>query len=473
MDGVFNLPEATRSDFLRSLMHTFGCTYICLWHCHSSSKCSNLLFLDGIYNNVNSTIAEETLFNLYQRLTFDAANDEYVGSWCGFQEAYGLLRASTIGSSKTCIRSYPNTILSGKTAIFMGCSKGEIELGFSTIPQIDMKAAVKSLFPEDFSREQIHHPASSSSCSCPSDEFSSLRGVLLPAPEGEQEAIIRAILHVVISSSSSPATTTSQPPPYNNSAFRAYSSTAYNLVTSSSSRRFSLMKRSIEFSRTLHLMRIRDRFHFQRQHQPPHPLIIGTQNANNNNHLHRIISERRRRENENKCFRELRALLPPGTKKHKSSVLIAAKEALKSLIAEIEKLNIRNQQLKTLLGSSSSSYVNVHISSSPSSSNERLNVAVSHVAGSSSSEERMVDLQVAVRGESSSHHHQSDIMIRILEFLKSLQNLSFVSMAANTTTNTQGTTITQIIFRIRILQGSEWDESGFVEAVRRVVSNLA
>ncbi|XLS45188.1 hypothetical protein HN51_002053 [Arachis hypogaea] len=470
MDGVFNLPEATRSDFLRSLMHTFGCTYICLWHCHSSSN--NLLFLDGIYNNVSSTVAEETLFNLYQRLTFDAANDEWVpGAAFRRHMAYlELQQLDLLRLASAVIQTQFYLEARIETAIFMGCSKGEIELGFSTIPQIDMKAAVKSLFPEDFSREQIHHPASSSSCSCPSDEFSSLGGVLLPAPEGEQEAIIRAILHV-ISSSSSPATTTSQPPPYNNSAFRAYPSTTYNLVTSSS-RRFSLMKRSIEFSRTLHLMRIRDRFHFQRQHQPPHPLIIGTQNANNNKHLHHIILERRRRENENKCFRELRALLPPGTKKHKSSVLIAAKEALKSLIAEIEKLNIRNQQLKTLLGSSSSSYGNVHISSSPSSSNERLNVAVSHVAGSSSSEERMVDLEVAVRGESSSHHHQSDIMIRILEFLKSLQNLSFVSMAANTTTNTQGTTITQIIFRIRILQGSEWDESGFVEAVRRVVSNL-
>ncbi|QHO50196.1 Putative transcription factor [Arachis hypogaea] len=465
MDGVFNLPEATRSDFLRSLMHTFGCTYICLWHCHSSSN--NLLFLDGIYNNVSSTVAEETLFNLYQRLTFDAANDEWVPG-AAFRRHMAYLELQQLDLLRLASAVIQTQFY--LTAIFMGCSKGEIELGFSTIPQIDMKAAVKSLFPEDFSREQIHHPASSSSCSCPSDEFSSLGGVLLPAPEGEQEAIIRAILHV-ISSSSSPATTTSQPPPYNNSAFRAYPSTTYNLVTSSS-RRFSLMKRSIEFSRTLHLMRIRDRFHFQRQHQPPHPLIIGTQNANNNKHLHHIILERRRRENENKCFRELRALLPPGTKKHKSSVLIAAKEALKSLIAEIEKLNIRNQQLKTLLGSSSSSYGNVHISSSPSSSNERLNVAVSHVAGSSSSEERMVDLEVAVRGESSSHHHQSDIMIRILEFLKSLQNLSFVSMAANTTTNTQGTTITQIIFRIRILQGSEWDESGFVEAVRRVVSNL-
>ncbi|QHO22020.1 putative transcription factor bHLH041 isoform X1 [Arachis hypogaea] len=467
MDGVFNLPEATRSDFLRSLLHTFGCTYICLWHCHSSSN--NLLFLDGIYNNVSSTVAEETLFNLYQRLTFDAASDEWVpGAAFRRQMAYlelqqlDLLRlASAVIQTQFYLR-----------AIFMGCSKGEIELGFSTIPQIDMKAAVKSLFPEDFSRQQIHHPASSSSSSCPSHEFSSLRGVLLPAPEGEQEAIIRAILHV-ISSSSSPATATSQPPPYNNSAFRAYSSTAYNLVTSSSSSRFSLMKRSIEFSRTLHLMRIRDRFHFQHQHQlPHHPLIIDTQNANNNKHLRHIILERRRRENENKCFRELRALLPPGTKKHKSSVLTAAKEALKSLIAEIEKLNIRNQQLKTLLGSSSSSYVNVHSSSSSSSSNERLNVAVSHVAGSSSSEERMVDLQVAVRGESLSHHRQSDIMIRILEFLKNLQNLSFVSMATNTSTNTQGTTINQIIFRLRILQGSEWDESGFVEAVRRIVSNL-
>ncbi|MED6141725.1 hypothetical protein PIB30_106379 [Stylosanthes scabra] len=80
MDGVFNLPEAIRSDFLRSLMNTFGCTYICFWHCpSSSSKCSNLLFLDGIYNNASNsstTVAEETLFKLYQRLSFDGVNDE-------------------------------------------------------------------------------------------------------------------------------------------------------------------------------------------------------------------------------------------------------------------------------------------------------------------------------------------------------------------------------------------------------------
>ncbi|MED6164058.1 hypothetical protein PIB30_086093 [Stylosanthes scabra] len=231
------------------------------------------------------------------------------------------------------------------------------------------------------------------------------------------------------------------------------------------------MKRSIAFSRTLNLMRIRERFHFQQHH---HHLIIGTQN-NNRKHLHHVILERRRRENENQCFRELRALLPPGTKKHKASVLVAAKEALKSLVAEIEKLNIRNQELETLLvGSSSSSYVNVSNFSSSSSSS--LNVAVLHVPGSSSSsEERMVDLQVAVvRGESSSHDHdESDIVIRLLEFLKSLHNqLSFVSMATNSTINTtQGTTLNQINFRIRI-HVSEWDEPGFVEAVTRIVADL-
>ncbi|MED6109268.1 hypothetical protein PIB30_031813 [Stylosanthes scabra] len=502
MDGIFNLPEATRSDFLRSLINTFGCTYICLWHFHSSSKCSNLLFLDGIYNNNQSSstnVAEETLFKLYQRLSFDGVNDECVpgAAFRSHMPYLQLQQLDLLRLASAVIQTQFYLEARIETAIFMGCSQGEIELGFSTLPQNDIEAAVKSLFPQDFSRQQqqlheattMEDPASSSSCSwlstttgslSPTHEFSSFffngsgGGVLLPAPEGEQEAIIRAILHVISSSSSSSTNShhhQQQQPPYN-SAFRIYKPPPVPSVTihRSSSSKHSLMKRSIAFSRTLNLMRIRERFHFQHHHH--HRLIIGNQ-SNNHKHFHHVLSERRRRENESQCFQELRALLPPGTKRHKASVLVAAKEALKSLVAEIEKLNIRNQELvKTLVGSSSSSYVNVISNNSSSSSSSLLNIAVSHVlAGSSSSEERTVDLQVAVR----SHDHQSDdIVIRLLEFLKSLHNqLSLVSMATNSTTNTtQGTTLNQINFRIRILHGSEWDEAGFVEAVRRVVADL-
>ena len=113
------------------------------------------------------------------------------------------------------------------------------------------------------------------------------------------------------------------------------------------------------------------------------------------------------------------------------------------MIAEIEKLNIRNQQLTTLL-----SYKEVSVQeTNVSSSNERLDVGVSHVPESSSSEERMVDLQVIVRGESS----QADIVIRLLELLKRVQNVSLVSMVANTHV-TEGTAINQINFRLRIVE---------------------
>lgn len=93
------------------------------------------------------------------------------------------------------------------------------------------------------------------------------------------------------------------------------------------------------------------------------------------------------------------------------------------MMAEIEKLNQRNQQRL----------------------NERLHVWVSHVPESSSSEERMI--QVTVRGESS----QDDMVIRLLEFFKRVQNVSVISMGANTSI-TEGAAINQINFRLRIVE---------------------
>lgn len=115
-------------------------------------------------------------------------------------------------------------------------------------------------------------------------------------------------------------------------------------------------------------------------------------------------------------------------------------------MAEIEKLSKRNQELMSLLPAKESS---TGQKTKPSfSSNERLNVQVSHVPQSSSSEDqRMVDLQVNVRGQVS----QVDILVRLLQFLKQDQNVNLISMGANTH-NAEGNALHQLTFRLRIVE---------------------
>ncbi|RHN73528.1 putative transcription factor bHLH family [Medicago truncatula] len=399
-----------------------------------------------------------------------------------------------------------------KTVVFMGCNKGEIELGFLNMSQADIQTALSSLFPEDFSRQtqQINHnPPSSSSSSmrslstAGSPEYSSLifnippgtsppqfspdltqlGGVnippmrpvsntllplqlqqlpqitptqLYPTTQIENDVIMRAIQNVL----STPPSHQHQPQQNyvahpEASAFGRYRHDKSPNI-GSNFRRQSLMKRSFAFFRSLNLMRMRDR------NQAARP---------SSNQLHHMISERRRREKLNENFQALRALLPQGTKKDKASILITAKETLRSLMAEIDKLSKRNQELMSqqLPAANKESTKTKEIVKF--SSYERLNVRVLHVTGSSSSEDEsmVVDLQVNMMGQIS----QVDVLIRLLEFLNQDQHVNLVSMDATNTNHAPGNDLLhQITFRLRITQISEWDEEAFQEAVRRVVADL-
>ncbi|XP_061374637.1 putative transcription factor bHLH041 [Gastrolobium bilobum] len=509
MEGVFSLPVAARTDFLHSLVQSFGCEYICLWAYDSNSP-NRLSFLDGFYNVRDNQASSswgtlaQSLFNQYRSLTFDVNDDRVPGLAFRTQLPYlELQQLELLRLASTEIQTQFFQEARIKTAIFMGCNRGEIELGFSNMSQADIQTTLRSLFPEDFSRQsqQIdQNPPSSSSSSLRSistgsPEYSSLifsipgtsqshfpetiGGVLpmphvsntatsphqqaiqamsqvtpsqFPTPETEHDAIMRAILYVL--SSPSHQQQNQQNLPYTSvvhpeaSAFQRYRPDIGPNI-GSNFRRQSLMKRSFAFFRSLNFMRMRESIQATRP--------TSTQ-------MHHMISERRRREKLNENFQGLRALLPPGTKKDKASILTTAKETLSSLIAEIDKLRRKNQELTPLLRTKESTTEETKASFS---SNERLNVQVSHVPESSSSQERMVDLHVSVRGQIS----QVDILIRLLEFLKQDQHLNLVSMGENTHI-AEGNSLHQLTFRLRIIQGSEWDESGFQEAVRRVVADL-
>ncbi|KAG5116732.1 hypothetical protein JHK84_042845 [Glycine max] len=524
MESVFSLSVAARTDFIQFLLQSLGCSYICLWAYDSISP-NRLSFLDGIYNVRNNqassslgSVQAQQLFSQFRTLTFDVNDDRVPGLAFRNQRPYlelQQLELLRLASTEIQIQFF-------QTAVFMGCNKGEIELGFLNMSQVDIQTALRSLFPEDFSTrvqsQQIDQnpPTSSSSSlrsiSTGSPEYSSLifsipgtsqphfppetlgasssrvvptmqpvpnsphqRAIDIqaltevpsltqfPTPETEHDAIMRAILHVI-----SPTTSHHheqqhhQNLPYSNnslpvvrpdaSAFQRYRQDLGSNMASNF-RRQSLMKRSLVFFRNMNFMRMRER--------------VQATSRPTNTQLHHMISERRRREKLNENFQALRALLPPGTKKDKASILIAAKETLRSLMAEVDKLSNRNQGLTSLLPAKESTAEETKVASL--SPNERLSVRISHVPESSSSEERMVELQVNVRGQVS----QTDLLIRLLKFLKLAHHVSLVSMDANTHIAEGNNALHQLTFRLRIIQGSEWDESAFEEAVRRVVADLA
>lgn len=97
---------------------------------------------------------------------------------------------------------------------------------------------------------------------------------------------------------------------------------------------------------------------------------------------------------------------------------------MKAQIAEL----IRRNQLLTAQLLPAKEAINEEESSS-SSSNERLAVRIISHVSYSTIEERIVELRVTVRGESCP---VEDMLIRLLEFLKEVENVSLVSMETST-----------------------------------------
>ncbi|KOM29623.1 hypothetical protein LR48_Vigan728s004600 [Vigna angularis] len=353
-------------------------------------------------------------------------------------------------------------------AVFMGCKEGEIELGFSNIPQDDIETALKNLFPEDFymrfqSIDQNPYSSSSSSfiisstntfnqsINVPGTSHSNFPDVLgvastqpishqplsqvipfpshLPTPEGEHQEMVRALIRVL--SSTSQQQLSHQVLPHNSVKHPG----AADVV------------RYIPDMTNPNIEPHTD-FNFRRQNlkntslvRERNSTVQATDHISTLQHHFRMISERRRREILKVSFEALRAILPPETKKSKAMILTTAKERIISLMADIEKLNMRKQQLRKDLSGVMSE------ENKGRTPDESLNVRVWHVPESSSSEEKMVDLEVTVREQSC-----ENVLILILKFLERIQNLTLISTKTNLHTTEGGTTINVLTFRLRIIE---------------------
>ncbi|KAF8393545.1 hypothetical protein HHK36_021789 [Tetracentron sinense] len=521
MDSVFFLDEEACGRLLRSVAQAFGCTYICLWS-YNSHPANYFISKDCWYMDENNQPSSSSgslarrLFDEYQRSLFiNVGNDHVPG--LAFHKDLPYLELKELdlirqASTETQRQFYQEAKI--KTAAFMGCKRGEIELGMSTLSQINIETGMRNWFSEMFSQQSQfrelprlpdqNRPSSSSSKSLSMDspEYSSLlfnpassttsympeflkeapiEQAIRPAStsimshqqamqpydpfcniqfrnlERDEAVITRAMLAVISSpSSSSSSYRRQQIRPHNyqvnqrtrTSAFKTYSSPlAPTAQTNTNLVRLNMLKRAVTFFKGINLMRIQEQ-------------LPGTRPTSMQ--LHHMISERKRREKLNDSFQALRSLLPPGSKKDKASVLSSTRDYLSSLKAQVFELDQKNKQLEALLSPAKETSEEANINDS---SSRRVDVRVT--TSESTCEERNINLLVTVRGDCV----VLNLVIRILEFLKQIKDISLVSMEADTQLQ-QSNSFNRAIFRLKI-KGSEWDESAFQEAMTRVVADIS
>ncbi|KAK9075739.1 hypothetical protein SSX86_004068 [Deinandra increscens subsp. villosa] len=516
MDSIFNLEETQRSSLLQQIIESFGFSYVCLWS-HFSHHSNCLIFIDGVYKDKNNQASSSSgslamrSFLDYQKSMF--LIDNYSGRVPGYAVMHNLtymelkgLDLLKMASNSSQLQFYQEARI--KTAIFMGCENGEIELGMSNdhSSQINLEIELKKLFPGDFPQEVLTtqpldqtRPSSSSSSlrslsmensadyppfllnmpqttsympeifglkEAPNQTPSSSTmrsqdplqqtliqirtNQLIPPREHEDAQMTRAILAAI--SSSSPPSSSSHPhqlAPRVASAFKRYGT--YLGPTKRAQNRQNLNRRSLSFFRNLSEARAQQEYQMVQTTRP------------SSNQLHHMISERKRREKLNESFQALRSLLPPGSKKDKTSVLLNIKEYIGSLNSQIEELTKRNK----ILEAEHSKKETLHKDSSGLFSGERLTIRVTDVE-ESTSEAQVVDMEVNVRGGLVLR----DLVARILEFMKQVEDVTIMSIDARTQILENETIANRVVLRLRI-RGSAWDRSNFQEALARVLDDLA
>lgn len=126
--------------------------------------------------------------------------------------------------------------------------------------------------------------------------------------------------------------------------------------------------------------------------------------------------------------------------KDKASVLTNAREHLTSLQGDISKLLERNRELEAKLAEETELENDLQ-------TDQRFNVSIIHIP-ESTSRERVLDLRVVLRGD---NIRADDLIIRLLEFLKQINNVNLVSIDGKTRAREDGvTSVVLVSLRLKI-----------------------
>ncbi|CAO2170400.1 unnamed protein product [Urochloa humidicola] len=169
--------------------------------------------------------------------------------------------------------------------------------------------------------------------------------------------------------------------------------------------------------------------------------------------VYHMMSERKRREKLNDSFHTLRSLLPPCSKKDKTTVLINAASFLKTLEAQVSELEEKNAKLERHVPREGGGAITA-------AAHRRAKIHISR----SGPDEREVSLMVVVMVECDI----VDLVLRVLECLRWMSGVSVLSVDADTY-SPQALLKARANIKLHIMDGDCWNEALFHEAMTKAV----
>lgn len=177
--------------------------------------------------------------------------------------------------------------------------------------------------------------------------------------------------------------------------------------------------------------------------------------SSNSGQLYHMMSERKRREKLNDSFHALRSLLPPCSKKDKTTVLTKAAGYLKTLEAQVSELEEKNSKLEKHIPACEED------GATQQPRRQRAKVQISKAASS----DEVVNLTVMVMVECD----VVELVLRILECLRWMEQVSVLSVDADTY-SPQVLLKAIASIKLRVVDG-DWNEASFHEAMTKAVND--
>ncbi|VAH57643.1 unnamed protein product [Triticum turgidum subsp. durum] len=185
------------------------------------------------------------------------------------------------------------------------------------------------------------------------------------------------------------------------------------------------------------------------------------------NQLQHMISERKRREKLNDSFQALKTVLPPGSKKDKTSILITAREYVNSLKSKVCDLEEKNKALQAQLAQCARD------AGVEEDDAEKVEIQITRVAadredGTTTSE--VCTVKIAARP---AHGNTMDVVLRTLQCLNDQMGEDDVSLVAMSTSDGDagnGLTGAFLTMQLKSASGAKWEEEMVREAVAKAVA---
>ncbi|XP_051223289.2 putative transcription factor bHLH041 [Lolium perenne] len=196
----------------------------------------------------------------------------------------------------------------------------------------------------------------------------------------------------------------------------------------------------------------------QYYYQQPQEQMLAAESSGNQ--LQHMISERKRREKLNDSFHALKTVLPPGSKKDKTSILIIAREYLTSLKSKVSELEEKNQALQAQLAQRVTSGASAD--EDKTEAGEHVEIQITTAEGDQSGEICTVKI-----GMWPARSNTTDTVVRTLQCLKEQigEDVSLMSMRID-----DGPHRAILTLHLKLASGAKWEEETVREVVTKAVT---